>query len=108
MAYGGESGMGNGWKIKSYIEKIKEAHFKNQEEERRLCEELITYSQANHNAYGLGFAYTYLRRDVRRFLRRRWNFITAMSFWICGCRCLTFQGFTTAISMTILRRSIIS
>ena len=60
MAYGGESGMGNGWKVKSYIEKIKEAHFKNQEEERRLCEELITYSQANHNAYGLGFAYTYL------------------------------------------------
>ena len=32
MAYGGESGMGNGWKVKSYIEKIKEAHFKNQEE----------------------------------------------------------------------------
>ena len=117
MAYGGESGMGNGWKIKSYIEKIKEAHFKNQEEERRLCEELITYSQANHNAYGLGFAYTYLldyhiamhdTEGCSPVLKRRWNFITAMSFWICGCRCLTLQGFTTAISMTILRRSIIS
>lgn len=52
--------MGNGWNVKGYIEKIKEAHFKDSEEELRLCRELLAYSEAHRNAYGIGFAYTYL------------------------------------------------
>lgn len=56
----GDNGMGDDFKIKNYIEKIKEAHFKDQEEERRLCLELLAYSEACYNAYGAGFAYTYL------------------------------------------------
>lgn len=52
--------MGDGFKIKDCIEKIKEAHFKDQDEERRLCLELLAYSEAHHNAYGVGFAHTYL------------------------------------------------
>lgn len=47
-------------KIKDYVEKIKEAHFKSQEREKMLCEELLSYSREHQNAYGIGFAYTYL------------------------------------------------
>ncbi|WP_373263850.1 tetratricopeptide repeat-containing diguanylate cyclase [Hungatella hathewayi] len=58
--YRRDNDMGEGFRIKDYIEKIKEAHFKDQEEERRLCRELLAYSESRHNAYGVGFAYTYL------------------------------------------------
>lgn len=47
-------------KIKDYMERIKRAHFENLEEELRLCRELLAYAERHRNAYGIGFAYTYL------------------------------------------------
>lgn len=52
--------MADGLVMKDYIEKIKESHFEDRVREKSLCEELLTYSQKEQNAYGIGFAYTYL------------------------------------------------
>lgn len=52
--------MQSAFTMKEYIDKIKEAHYKDLDGEHRLCEELLAYSEADHNAYGKGFAYVYL------------------------------------------------